>query len=147
MSTRLMKEEFHIGQFAGTILCELEVNPDAGSVELISEFRAKSPEGEDNFSIRHRSVVSNPIDLTVITSPLSTKFAMCIARGFAALATAEIYQAYQETKSDLQTREGRPPLAERVRTFGNKISGRSESFKAVAIGAITTCIMDAISPA
>src|SRR5690606_38327287 len=95
-----------------------------------------SSEGRDEFSIRHKSVVSNRIAMTVSIGAIATKFATCLALGFSAEAAKEIYHAYRETTDDLQARENKCSLQERVQIFGNKIKGKGRNLKSAALGAV-----------
>lgn len=145
MPTRLVQEEFIIGEFRGVVTCELDLDQAAGWVELISYFKCDSPEGRDEFSISHKSVVSNPIAMTVSISAIATKFASCFALNFSAAAAGEIYQAYRETTDNLQARENKCSLQERVQIFGNKIKGKERNLKSAALGAVINCVGSALT--
>jgi hypothetical protein len=139
MAETLLREEYSRAEHSAFISCSLEIGPDGSWVELVSEFLCRSPEGEDRFFIKHKSTISNPIELAVIVGALTTKYAICVAGSFTANATKEIYLAYGETKEDIQAQGKQPSLVERARTFGGKIKGRTKNFKAAALGAFAGC--------
>jgi len=130
----LFQEELAKGPYFASIVCSIEVDPDAGRVELISQFVCNSPEGTDKFLIRHKGMVANPIELAVIATWLTSKYAICVAGKFIADTTKEMYLSYGESKQ----REG-ASLGERTRAFGDALKARKRNIAAGSLSGFAGC--------
>ena len=143
MATRevLFTDELSKGGYFASISCSLEIESAGGRADLVSDFVCRSPEGEDRFSIKHQSTISNPIDLAIIVGALTTKYAVCVAGSFLGNTAKEIYHAYGDTKEEIKEKikEKKPTLIERVNIFGRKIKGKTKNIKAHALGAFAGC--------
>ena len=134
--TELFQYETGGEGFSCHVKCDLWMVPEKGEVTLKSVFSCRAPGEKDDFSIRHNSVISNPIDLAIIIAALKSKYAICVASGFIGSTTKELYLAYADSKKKIKEEDS---LRERTVKFCDAIRGRKDNIKAGAVSSITGC--------
>jgi hypothetical protein len=129
--------------FAG-VRCSLIVSEDEGIVELLHEFNySESGAPNEKFEIRHKSTISNPIELLVTITALKGKYAYCLAIGTLASVAKEVVIAYDDSKSKILPGES-PTIKQRCMLFAESVRGRTANLKGGIASTLVTCTAGAV---